>query len=73
VQLSSRTSDPENDNNPGIVEETGQYIRNFDRLAETTRTAQELYDKMLEIYPNRVNPGGTVEFGSRRQVMRTDF
>jgi glyoxylase-like metal-dependent hydrolase (beta-lactamase superfamily II) len=38
---------PENDDNPSIIEETRQYIRDFDRLAETTRTAQELYDKML--------------------------
>ena len=48
---------PENDDNPRIIEETRQYIRDFGRLAQTTRTAQELYDKMLEIYPNRVNPG----------------
>ena len=48
---------PNNDDNSRIIEETRQYIRNFDRLAETTRTAQELYDKMLELYPNRVNPG----------------
>jgi glyoxylase-like metal-dependent hydrolase (beta-lactamase superfamily II) len=48
---------PENDNNPRIIDETRQYIRNFDRLAEATRTAQELYDKMLELYPNRINPG----------------
>jgi glyoxylase-like metal-dependent hydrolase (beta-lactamase superfamily II) len=48
---------PENDDSPGIIEQTRQYIRDFDRLAETTQTAQELYDKMLEIYPNRVNPG----------------
>jgi glyoxylase-like metal-dependent hydrolase (beta-lactamase superfamily II) len=48
---------PDNDDNPRIIEETRQYIRDFDRLAETTRTAQELYDKMLELYPNRVNPG----------------
>jgi glyoxylase-like metal-dependent hydrolase (beta-lactamase superfamily II) len=48
---------PENDDNPRIIEETRQYIRDFDRLAETTATAQELYDKMLELYPNRVNPG----------------
>jgi len=39
------------------VEETRKYIRDFDRLAETTKTAQELYDKMLELYPTRVNPG----------------
>ena len=48
---------PENEDNPRIIEETRQYIRDFDRLAEKTRTAQELYDKMLELYPNRVNPG----------------
>jgi len=48
---------PENDNNPRIIEETRQYIRDFDRLVQTTNTAQELYLKMLEIYPNRVNPG----------------
>lgn len=48
---------PENDDNPKILEETRQYIRDFDRLAETTKTAQELYDRMLELYPNRVNPG----------------
>ncbi|MGA2814464.1 MAG: MBL fold metallo-hydrolase, partial [Candidatus Acidiferrum sp.] len=48
---------PGNDDNPRIIEETRQYIRDFDRVAETTRTAQELYDKMLALYPNRVNPG----------------
>jgi len=48
---------PENDDDPKIIEETRRYIRNFDRLVETTQTAQELYDKMLELYPTRVNPG----------------
>jgi hypothetical protein len=48
---------PGNDDNPLIIEETRQYIRDFDRIAEMTTTAQELYDKMLELYPNRVNPG----------------
>ena len=48
---------PENEDNPRIIEETRQYIRDFDRLVETTKTAQELYDKMLQLYPNRVNPG----------------
>jgi len=48
---------PENDDNPRIIEQTQQYIRDFDRLAEKTATAQELYDKMLELHPNRVNPG----------------
>ncbi|HET8946801.1 MAG TPA: MBL fold metallo-hydrolase [Candidatus Polarisedimenticolia bacterium] len=48
---------PENADDPRIIEETRRYIRDFDRLAETTKTARELYDRMLEIYPDRVNPG----------------
>ena len=48
---------PENDDKPAIIEETRQYIRDFDRLVASTRTAQELYDQMLALYPNRVNPG----------------
>ena len=48
---------PENNDNPGIIEETRQYIRDFDRIAGRTGTARELYDEMLELYPDRVNPG----------------
>jgi len=48
---------PENDDSPQIIEETRKYIRDFDRLAGTTKTAQELYDRMLALYPTRVNPG----------------
>jgi len=48
---------PGNDDRPKIIEETRQYIRDFDRVAGTTTTARELYDKMLERYPDRVNPG----------------
>ncbi len=42
---------------PVIVEETRQYIRDFDRLADSTSTAQELYEQMLALYPDRINPG----------------
>jgi len=48
---------PENPDDPRIIEETRQYIRDFDRLASTTHTALELYDQMLALYPNRINPG----------------
>ncbi len=48
---------PGNDDSPKIIEETRQYIRDFDRVAGTTRTARELYEKMLALYPDRVNPG----------------
>jgi hypothetical protein len=42
---------------PRIVEETRQYIRDFDRIAESSATARELYDHVLALYPDRVNPG----------------
>jgi glyoxylase-like metal-dependent hydrolase (beta-lactamase superfamily II) len=48
---------PENDDNPRIIAETRQYLRDFNRLNTETTTARELYDAMLEIYPDRVNPG----------------
>jgi glyoxylase-like metal-dependent hydrolase (beta-lactamase superfamily II) len=48
---------PERDDDPRIIEETRQYIRDFDELARTSHTARELYDRMLELYPNRANPG----------------
>ncbi len=47
---------PVNDDRPKIIEETRQYIRDFGRIAETT-TARELYEKMLELYGDRVNWG----------------
>jgi glyoxylase-like metal-dependent hydrolase (beta-lactamase superfamily II) len=48
---------PENEDDPKTIEETRQYIRDFDRLVEETTSAQQLYDEMLKLYPNRVNPG----------------
>ena len=48
---------PEYEDSPSIIEQTRQYIRDFDRLAEATTSAQELYDRMLRLYPDRVNPG----------------
>ena len=58
------------DDNPRILEETRQYIRDFDRLAQTTTTARELYDSMLELYPDRANPGALWEVGTRSQGVR---
>jgi len=48
---------PGNEDNPRIIEETRQYIRDFDRIAETAKTTRELFDQVLAIYPLRVNPG----------------
>ena len=48
---------PGTEDQPRIIEETRQYIRDFDQIAGTTTTARELYDQMLALYPQRVNPG----------------
>src|SRR6266481_3391339 len=48
---------PENDDDPRNIAETRQYLHDFNRLNTATSTARELYDAMLEIYPDRVNPG----------------
>jgi glyoxylase-like metal-dependent hydrolase (beta-lactamase superfamily II) len=48
---------PENDDDPRIIGETRQYIADFNRLNAATATARELYDAMLEIHPDRANPG----------------
>src|SRR3984957_10714907 len=48
---------PENGDDPRIIAETRQYLRDFNRLNAATTTARELYDAMLEVYPDRVNPG----------------
>jgi glyoxylase-like metal-dependent hydrolase (beta-lactamase superfamily II) len=41
---------------PENIEATRKYIRDFGRIASRTKIARELYDEMLAIYPNRVNP-----------------
>jgi glyoxylase-like metal-dependent hydrolase (beta-lactamase superfamily II) len=46
-----------NDDSPGILGETRQYIRDFERLAMQTTTARELYDQMLKLYPDWDNRG----------------
>jgi hypothetical protein len=48
---------PGNEDSPRNVEETRQYIRDFIRLNDATKTARELYDQMLELCPDRANPG----------------
>jgi hypothetical protein len=44
-----------NEDSPRILEETRQYIRDFDRVAETAKAPRELYDQMLKLHPLRMN------------------
>jgi len=48
---------PGRDDVPKIIEETRQYIRDFDRVASITESAEQLYHDMRALYPNRLNSG----------------
>ena len=45
------------DSSPRHIEETRRYIRDFNACLATTSTPLQLYQRMLSLYPNRVNPG----------------
>jgi hypothetical protein len=45
------------DSSPRHIEETRSYINDFNAAAASTSTVIELYEKMLALHPNRVNPG----------------
>src|SRR6267142_459133 len=45
------------DCSPRHIDATRRYIRDFDRVDRETATARDLYDRMLALYPNRINPG----------------
>ncbi|MGW5233308.1 hypothetical protein ACWEQU_13665 [Streptomyces nodosus] len=40
-----------------ILAQTVGYLRSFNAAVEGSRTAEELYDRMLRLYPRRANPG----------------
>jgi glyoxylase-like metal-dependent hydrolase (beta-lactamase superfamily II) len=42
------------DNSPRHIQKTRRYIRDFIRLNEQTTTAEELYKRMLALYPDRL-------------------
>ena len=45
------------DSSPRHIEETRRYIQDFNEAVRACRTHLELYEKMLALYPERVNPG----------------
>ena len=45
------------DSSPRHIEETRSYLRDFNAAVASTSTALELYEKILALHPNRVNPG----------------
>jgi len=48
---------PDHDDDPRTIAETRQYLRDFIHLDQATDTPRELFDAMIELYPDRANPG----------------
>jgi glyoxylase-like metal-dependent hydrolase (beta-lactamase superfamily II) len=48
---------PDNDDDPKAIAQTRQYLRDFIRLDQATDTPRRLFDAMIELYPDRANPG----------------
>jgi len=45
------------DSSPRHINETRRYLQDFNASVAATSTARELYERMLSLHPNRVNPG----------------
>ena len=62
---------PGTPDDPRIIDETAQYIRDFDRLAGQAADARQIWDRMTELHPSRMNPAAlwnscTAEIRRRR-------
>jgi glyoxylase-like metal-dependent hydrolase (beta-lactamase superfamily II) len=42
---------------PATLDQTRQYLRDVIRLLDEQPTAREFFDQMMELYPDRLNPG----------------
>ncbi|KAK6207703.1 hypothetical protein QIS74_12784 [Colletotrichum tabaci] len=50
-------SDPSKGFGPESIQETRTYLENVEKISAATNTAEELYERMLDLYPERLNPG----------------
>ena len=62
---------PERADDPKILEETRQYIRDFDALAARTATPLELYTEMTARYPQPCQPRSAVGLRPRGEGLTT--
>jgi glyoxylase-like metal-dependent hydrolase (beta-lactamase superfamily II) len=50
-------SDPDSSFGPDAIRETRTYLEDFNRTVEESQTADDIYSRMMELYPARLNPG----------------
>jgi len=59
----------ENDNNPRIIGESQQYLRDFSRIASEEATTGEIVRRMVDLYPHWENVR-TLWYSARAEVAR---
>jgi glyoxylase-like metal-dependent hydrolase (beta-lactamase superfamily II) len=50
---------------PKTIEETRRYLQDAERLIGSSHTALEFYNAMMELYPDRLNPGALWFWGAQ--------
>jgi len=48
---------PEKGHGPEAIGETREYLDAIERVERETASVDEFYEKMLELFPGRINPG----------------
>ena len=55
---------------PSTIQDTKQYLQDFDRVQQTAKSDQELFDQMTELYPHWVANQSWLMFGFPTQINR---
>jgi glyoxylase-like metal-dependent hydrolase (beta-lactamase superfamily II) len=63
VVAGHKNKDLEDD--PKTIEETRRYLQDAERLIGSSHTALEFYNAMMELYPDRLNPGALWFWGAQ--------
>ena len=64
VVAGHKNKDLEDD--PKTIEETRRYLQDAEHLIGSSHTALEFYNAMMELYPDRLNPGALWFWGAQR-------
>jgi len=63
VVAGHKNKDREDD--PKTIEETRRYLQDAERLIGSSHSALEFYNAMMELYPDRLNPGALWFWGAQ--------
>ena len=58
-----RTQEDWRASSPSTIQDTKRYLQDFDRLQKTAKSDKELFDQMMELYPDWVANQSWLMFG----------